>query len=257
LTAKLKNKNELLEKKNIELKRFGELKNQFMVISSHELRTPATIISGALELLWDQKNCFNESQQKLLKNALHGSLRLNDIISAFFETLKWNANQNILDTSAVEIDVILRMVVERFYPFLEQRQLTVKQKIDKNLSILGDRKKLYLVFENLMSNAIKYTPDNGQIVLKAFRKELKVNILFQDNGIGIPQAELNNIFNPFYQLGDLKYHHSSRHAFMGGGTGLGLSLCKSIIQAHQGKIRAESKGKKMGSLFTVILPIYE
>lgn len=257
LTEELKQKNKLLTKKNEELERFNELKTKFMVVASHELRTPATIITSALELLSEQKSDFKPEHQKILQNSLNGVRRLNEIIESFFESGNWNRPQAGIQLAPVDLKLLLIQVVVDLKHFFENRKVELGLNLENDLMVVGDRRKLYLVFENLLSNALKYTPDMGKVVVSAHKNEQNVSVIIRDTGIGIPVEELENIFDTFYQLENVRYHHTSRHEFMGGGTGLGLSMCRGIIQAHQGKIWAESDGENRGSAFYVTLPLYQ
>lgn len=256
LARELQQKNEELLRKNEELEKFNQVKTKFMVVASHELRTPATIITSALELLSEQKPAFQPEHQKLLQNALNGVRRLNEIIESFFESGNWNQIQAGIQVAPVDVKLLLIQVVSDLKSFFEKRQVELGLNLGTDLLVMGDRRKLYLVFENLLGNALKYTPDMGKVVVNAHNRGENVEIIFRDTGIGIPADELENIFDTFYQLENVQYHHTSRHEFMGGGTGLGLSMCRSIIQVHQGKIWAESKGKNQGSTFHVTLPLY-
>jgi len=257
LTDELTLKNEILEQQNEELRQFSDLKNRFMVIASHELRTPATIITGSLELLMSQSENLNVSQKKILQNALNGTFRLNEIIQTFFETIRIKAGETILHPSVVDLKRLVDLVVDRFTPYMTERKLNFSNSMDKELRVMADQRKLYMVFENLLSNSIKYTPDGGSIECAGYVEDSQAKIEVKDSGIGIPRVELTKIFDTFYQLQNINYHHTSRYEFMGGGTGLGLSLCKSIIEAHQGKIWAESEGDGKGSTFFLTLPLYD
>jgi signal transduction histidine kinase len=228
-----------------------------MVVASHELRTPATIITGSLELLMSQSENLNVSQKKILQNALNGTFRLNEIIQTFFETIRIKAGETILHPTVVDLKRLIDLVVDRFLPYMSERKLKFKNTLDKDLRVMADQRKLYLVFENLLSNSIKYTPDGGSIECAGLIEDSQVKIKVKDTGIGIPQHELNKIFDTFYQLQNINYHHTSSYEFMGGGTGLGLSLCKSIIEAHRGKIWAESEGDNKGTAFYMTLPLYD
>jgi signal transduction histidine kinase len=257
LAEELSTINELLQKNNEELQKFGELKNQFMLVASHELRTPATIISGSLELLSTQSDNFNVSQRKVLQNAIKGSLRLNDIIQTFFDSVQFRRDRAVLNPTRVDLNQLIELAVNRFQPYWDQRKLKLKVQLQKDLSIMGDQSKLYLVFENLLSNSIKYTPDGGKITIKGKREPENIRLSVIDSGIGIPEDEQNKIFDTFYQLHNVHYHHTSNYEFLGGGAGLGLSLCKSIIEAHHGKIWVESEGNNKGSQFYIELPLWE
>jgi len=255
LVEQLKQKNRQLEKSNQELKKLDELKNRFMLIASHELRTPATIITGSLELLSMQEEEFSDYQQNILRNALKGAFRLNEIIESFFTALRLEKDPDHLNKSHFEVQEMIQLLINRFEPYLKTRRLELRTRFEEELSLEADRGKLYLVFENLLSNAIKYTPDGGTITIGGYIQNQQMVIFFKDNGIGIPAEELEHIFDTFYQLEDLRFHHSSRFEFLGGGAGLGLALCRRIVEAHQGHIWAESAGDGEGSTFFVSLPL--
>ncbi len=256
LAEELQIKNEALRSKNRELSKFNDLKNRFLVVASHELRTPATIITGSLEILNSQKSGFNESQQRLLGNAMRGALRLNEIIDTFFESVQLDSKELILHLKPVNIGELFKLILDRTAGYITQRNLQVSREGETEIVIMGDQRQLYLVFENLLSNAIKYTPDGGRIRINTGIHGNKAKISVEDNGIGIPAEEIEKIFVTFHQLENINYHHTSQHAFMGGGTGLGLSLCRGIVQAHHGRIWAESEGPSRGATFFVTLPLY-
>lgn len=256
LVEELRIKSRLLEKQNVELRKLADMKSRFLVVSSHELRTPATIISGSLELLQiNNKNLSNE-QNKTLHNAISGSKRLNKIIETFFEMVKLDSQSSNFNLNDVYFNDLIRAVISRSKNIFDKRKLNVEILSEKQLWLRVDQKKIYMVFENLISNAIKFTPDSGKILISWEEQDNNfAKISIKDTGIGIPAEEQNKIFDTFYQLHNVNHHHSSDYEFMGGGPGLGLAICKQIIENHSGKIWVESKGKKQGSVFNVTLPV--
>lgn len=255
LLEELKQKSELLEKQNIELRNLAEIKSRFLVVGSHELRTPATIITGSLELLQLHSENFDENQKKILENAINGAHRLNNILETFFEMVKLDAQTSTFTLRDVSLKELLESILQRVEVYTRERKIHIHVQDENDISIHVDPKKIVLVFENIISNAIKFTPDGGQIFISwhDIGPEL-AQITFKDTGIGIPKEELKRIFDTFYQLHNVNYHTSSNYKFMGGGPGLGLSICKSIIEGHGGKIWAESEGKGKGSTFHITLP---
>ncbi len=256
LTQELTRTIEELQESNRELKKLDDLKNRFMVVASHELRTPATIITSSLELLNNSAYRLDPQIRRVLHTALKGAYRLNEVLETLFEIVEANSQKLILNPVVINLTDLFNLLLGRMAEQLKTRQLNIEVKLGNDLIVLGDRHKLYQVFENLISNAIKYTPDGGQITIRGEKQNGCIRIAVQDTGVGIPSEELRQIFDTFYQLENLNYHHSSRYDYLGGGTGLGLSLCKSIIKAHQGKIWAESQGIQQGSTFYVELPSY-
>jgi signal transduction histidine kinase len=122
------------------------------------------------------------------------------------------------------------------------------EKPEMNLVVVVDRIKLGMVLTNLLNNAIKFTPPGGKITLSYVRKPQSVWITIKDSGIGIPSDQLTRIFDEFHQVED---HMTRRH----GGMGLGLAIAKALVEAHGGRIWAESEGVNRGSTFIINLPV--
>ena len=256
LVEELRIKSRLLEKQNVELRKLADMKSRFLVVSSHELRTPATIISGSLELLQINNKNFSDEQNKTLNNAAAGSRRLNKIIETFFEMVKLDSQTTNFNLNDVFFNDLIRAVISRLKNIFDKRKLDVEILSDQELWLRVDQQKIYMVFENLISNAIKFTPDEGKIFISwKYVDEKLARISIQDTGVGIPPDEQHKIFDTFYQLHNVNHHHSSEYEFMGGGPGLGLSICKQIIESHQGKIWVESEGSQKGSTFHITLPL--
>ncbi|MCK5075754.1 MAG: response regulator, partial [Calditrichia bacterium] len=187
LVEELRIKSRLLEKQNVELRKLADMKSRFLVVSSHELRTPATIISGSLELLQiNNKNLSNE-QNKTLHNAISGSKRLNKIIETFFEMVKLDSQSSNFNLNDVYFNDLIRAVISRSKNIFDKRKLNVEILSEKQLWLRVDQKKIYMVFENLISNAIKFTPDSGKILISWEEQDNNfAKISIKDTGIGIP-----------------------------------------------------------------------
>jgi signal transduction histidine kinase len=152
-------------------------------------------------------------------------------------------------------------VLHNLRSFGPQRQLVFElgAGLRKLPVIEGDPRRLHQALWNIVSNAIKYTPDNGTITIDGEVLDDTVHVWVKDTGVGIPPKELSHIFERFYVLEDVSLHRSSKTAFKGGGLGVGLSVSKGIVEAHSGKIWAESTGQDEetlpGSTFHILLPI--
>lgn len=256
----IQNKANELEAKRIQFKRSNvarrleDEKERFIAVANHELRTPATIITSALDVLKSESDKLDHDQEQMLNIARGGIQRLNEIIKTFSILLRNQSDGLSSFYQSINVSEMLNSVSMALSSALVQRNVTYKIESDQNLTTYGNTKTLYRVFENLIGNAIKYTPNGGQITVKAKQELSTILVSVHDNGIGIPKNELNNIFKMFYQRGDILKHHSSSHEFLGGGLGLGLSLCKSIVEGHLGEIWAESPDNEPGSIFYVRLP---
>lgn len=236
---------------------FAELKKQFMMIANHELRTPASIITASLDLLASRQHGLDATQLKFITNALGGARRMNELLEKCFSILRYEQAPPSPGLKWIDLARLLRQTAGETAEAAARRNITLEVDCQAGLSLTGAAEHLHQVFDNLLSNAVKYTPDGGHICIRAREAEGQVLIAVRDNGIGIPAEELENIFKDFYQLSDARNHHSSKYEFMGGGAGLGLSLCRSIVKAHLGDIWAESEGQYLGSTFYVRLPLAE
>lgn len=254
LLVQLQEQNLRLEIQNKELKRLDGLKSRFMSVASHELRTPLSIISGSVELLGMVTENLSEKQQNLIKNAMEGTTRLNNIVTSVFDLVKMDAQRYAIKFSSHKILPFIERVIADYQKSADQRNIKIIQGIP-DFSIDMDPDSIVTIFDRILSNAIKFTPDGGEVELLKMRDEGDmVHLVIKDSGIGIPSGELNKIFEKFYQLGEVEQHSTSKTNFMGGGTGLGLAICKGIITLHQGKIYAISEGENQGTEIHILLP---
>lgn len=255
LTRELSEKIHHIRDLGRESENFAELKKQFMMIANHELRTPASIITASLDLLASRQNGLDATQLKFITNALGGARRMNELLEKCFAILRYEQAPPSPGLKRIDLGGLLRQAAGEAAEAAARRSITLEVDCQPGLCLSGTAEHLHQVFDNLLSNAVKYTPDGGHIRIRAREAEGQVLIAVRDNGIGIPGDELENIFKDFYQLSDARNHHSSKYEFMGGGAGLGLSLCRSIVKAHLGDIWAESEGQYLGSTFYVRLPL--
>jgi signal transduction histidine kinase len=196
-----------------------------------------------------------------------GAERLHEIVNGMLDIVKIDSRALELSHEPLALGLLARNVGGNFKNALRQRNITLT--ID-DMSALprveADNNAVQKVFYQLISNAIKYTPDDGKIWVsgRALQPgeqiaEAGVEIIFQDSGIGIAPSQQELIFEKFYQTGEVALHSSSQTKFKGGGPGLGLSIARGIIQAHGGKLWVESPGcdeiECPGSTFHVVLPL--
>ncbi len=266
LVQRLEDKVRELEKANEELQRVEKMKSDFVVLAGHELRTPLTVIYGYLQILLanpaipgsvDQEG----SPRHLLKNVAEAVERLSQVIQDILNVSLIDANRLDLAHEPVFINSIIQSVLHNLRNFGPQRDLVFELGggLRKLPVIEGDPRRLHQALWNIVSNAIKYTPDGGTITIDGRAEEDTVHLWVKDTGVGIPVGELDRIFERFYVLEDVALHRSSKTAFKGGGLGLGLAVAKGIIEAHGGRLWAESEGydeeKLPGSTFHIVLPI--
>jgi signal transduction histidine kinase len=266
LVNRLEEKVRELEKANSELQRVEKMKSDFVVLAGHELRTPLTVIYGYLQILkanpaipGDEES--EGSPRHLLDKVSEAVQRLSEVIQDILNVSLIDANRLDLSHEPVFINSVVQSVLHNLRSFGPQRKLVFElgSGLKKVPVIEGDPRRLHQAIGNILGNAIKYTPDGGTITVDAEPLDDVVHLWVQDTGVGIPPQELTHIFERFYVLEDVTLHRSSKTAFKGGGLGLGLAVTKGIIEAHNGKVWAESPGhdeeELPGSTFHILLPI--
>ncbi len=231
------------------------MKNNFLAVTSHEMRTPLTVIKGFIEALaFGAFDPPTERQQMALATCLKTTDRLARIVEDIFEVLKIQEGYIALKREPVVVESLLREILQEVSVFTSKRRQQVVFIASGNTQIEGDAHKLNLSFLNVIQNAIKFTPDGGEIAVTVTGEETSVTVEITDTGIGIEATDLPYIFERFYTGRDTSRHSSGRFEFNTRGTGLGLTIAKSYIDAHGGSIEAMSEGPGRGSRFTVTLP---
>lgn len=238
------------------LTELNQMKTNFLIVTSHEMRTPLTVIKGYNEALLNQFfGSLSDAQKKSLEACQHVVDRLTMTLEDILEMLKINEGHIALKLRTFELIELVHQVSQDFVPFLEKRHQHLSFETIDRVEFQADQEKIHLVLLNLLQNAIKFTPDGGEITVVVQLESPNVRIIIRDNGIGIESTEIEKIFEKFYINDDPSYHTSGKFQFMARGTGLGLSIAKSYVEAHNGKIWAESQGRGHGSSFHVILPL--
>ncbi|MBN1286500.1 MAG: GAF domain-containing protein [Anaerolineae bacterium] len=235
-----------LQKAYDEVRQLDKLKNDFIAIASHELRTPLGVILGYASFLKeDAQGEMSSHAEAVLNSALH----LRTLIEDMTSLRNLQVGRGELQLSRVNLAYILESV------YVDMRSLTkVKGQSlslhlpETDILLEGDPNRLGMALTSVLNNAIKFTPNGGVIDIWTELHGGEVWVRVADNGPGIPEDALERIFQQFYQVED---HMTRRH----GGMGLGLSIAKAVIEAHNGRIWAESEGTGKGSRFTMALPV--
>jgi len=245
-----------------ELKKLSTLKSNFLSIASHELNTPLTSIKGYSDIIIDNmKEKVDPSVFRMMESISRAADRLHKVVGNMLDVTRIEQNRLRLNPEPVDLGAICRDCVEEISQLAAKRSISFNCDIADSLPMFnGDRARLYQVFTNLFSNAVKYSPDGSSINVQIVsEKENGFHIVVKDMGIGIDSCEHKNIFDPFYEVGSANRHSTDSTKFMGSGSGLGLSIVKGIIERHGGKIWVESAGVKKGSFpgseFHILLPL--
>ncbi|MDP4011752.1 MAG: GAF domain-containing sensor histidine kinase [Candidatus Roizmanbacteria bacterium] len=240
-----------LKKANKRLKELDFLKDEFVSIASHELRTPMTAIKSYLWM------AINKSPQKLeqpLKKYLDISYksteRLIHLVNDMLTVSRIERGKVEIKRLPFDIAETLQMVYEELKITAQEKHIdfTLEKNKAETYKIVGDSIKLREVFQNLVGNALKFTPENGKITIRILMNKKCVEISVSDTGSGIPKSEQKKLFKKFSKIDYSYSKHSSQP-----GTGLGLYISKQIVSLHNGDITVQSEADK-GSTFTVILP---
>ncbi|MBI1881122.1 MAG: hypothetical protein HYR94_23330 [Chloroflexi bacterium] len=249
---------------NRELARLEQAKTDFISIAAHELKTPLTLIQGYANILGD--TLTDERAVSLANGIRRGAERMGMIIEDMLDLSAIDTNRLSLFLESVNLNKVIQLIIRQLEPALQERKHTLQTVgLDILPPIEADTYRLHQVFAQLINNAIKYTPDSGtitvsgQTVVANKKMPACVRITVKDTGVGIAPEDREKIFEKFYRVGSSDLHSTGQTKFMGAGPGLGLTIVKGLIEAHQGRIVAESQGFDMqncpGSAFIVTLPI--
>lgn len=237
---------EALQKAYDELNQLDKLKNDFIAIASHELRTPLGVILGYASFLKEEaEGEASEHASAVLNSALHLRNLIEDLTNLRYLQL----GRSELICEEVSVGVVIDAAEHDVQSMVRAKnhQLIVEPD-NQDLIVNVDRLKLGMAFTNVLNNAIKFTPNGGQIIISVERRPTEALIQIKDTGLGIPEDQLEKIFDNFYQVAD---HMTRKH----NGMGIGLAIAKGMVQAHDGRMWAESDGLGKGSSFFIALPL--
>jgi signal transduction histidine kinase len=230
------------------MKSLDRLKSEFVAVVSHEIRTPLTSVKGAIELLSDDRYFHNSDQQAKLLTIGHANAeRLLVLINDILDFSKLESASMPMNVERQRLEPVVQQAAHHMRTMLEERQLQLDLKLAPDLpDLMLDSIRVAQVLTNLLSNAAKFSPPRGRIEISAEPWEGAVRVGVRDHGEGIAPSDLPKLFRKFSQVDS----SATRKA---GGTGLGLVICKGIIEQHAGKIWVESTPDE-GSTFYFTLP---
>ena len=209
---------------------------------SHELRTPLTSIQTHLEAMIDG---IWEPSKERLNSVNEEVIRLSHLVNQLKNLAKFDSYEDKLNLKNENLTQLIKNIIYNNESHALDKNIRIKYELeDVNANI--DKEKISQVIINLISNAIRYTNLNGEILIKLYKKSDFIKIIVKDNGIGIPEESLDYIFERFYRVDKSRCRNT-------GGTGVGLTICKSIVDLHKGKIEVKSKLNE-GSEFIITLP---
>lgn len=245
------------------------VKSEFITISSHELRTPLAQIRGYIDILdaLNEGGALDKNQASgMVGNLRRATERMEELIGMMLDVSQLETGSMDFRMGPTTVETVVRMAIEPLTEGVKQRKLTLSARGLRSLPpIEGDSKRLVQAIQNVVLNAIKFTPDGGRIDINASiaqpdtpASSPRILITITDSGVGIEPGNLELIFRKFYRSYDPSLHSTGTYKFMGAGPGLGLTLARGIIERHGGTIWAESTGYSRetcpGATFHILLP---
>lgn len=278
---------ENLQRSTDELKRLNQMKDSFLGVASHELKTPLTVIIGYAELmLTDMSDRLDPAILAMMEHISNAAERLSNIVRDMVDVSMLEYQRLQLRKRPVEINQVVEKAARELEFFFTQRKQQLQFNLQDGLPVIDcDPDRIGQIIGNLVGNAIKFTPDNGKVTVStrlvaclrepkeradadddgpvvlcpiARQKHPYVEIVISDSGIGIDSKDQPHVFDKFYEVGNIEEHFTGKIAFKGKGTGLGLTIVKGIVDLHGGEVWVESRGNDPdrcpGSAFHFILP---
>ncbi|GIK42323.1 MAG: hybrid sensor histidine kinase/response regulator [Chloroflexota bacterium] len=277
LVDRLEKKVQELTKANEALSHTDAMKSRFINLAAHELRTPLAAIHGYLSLLTASDSPVivhaDEKTLQVIEGVVTGVDRLRGIVQDMLDVTRIEAGTLQLRYAPIGLSFILDKIQKDFKNVVAKRQQTmIVADASQIPTMWADGERVTQILRNLVSNAVKYTPDGGTIEItvdmlggvQTFVAEKPVQqqfvkITVGDTGVGIAPEDQERIFENFYEVRDLERHSTSKTEFMGGGAGLGLAIARGVAEAHGGSLWVESEGHDPdqcpGSKFHLILPL--
>jgi signal transduction histidine kinase len=232
----------------VEAKETNRLKDEFLTLTAHELRTPLMAVLGWTRILRSRK--LDETAASRALDAIERNAQAQaQLIEDLLDLARVASGKLRLDVRPVDPAAVIEAAVNTVLPAAEAKGIKLQTALDlRGETVLGDAGRLQQVLWNLLSNAVKFTPGGGRVTVRLERERARVAIIVSDTGRGISPGVLPYLFDRFRQA-----EGASKRA--GGGLGLGLALTHELVALHGGTIRAQSAGEGQGAVFTVTLPL--
>lgn len=237
-----------LQRKNELLVQVEELKTNFMSLVTHDLKTPVAKIQGLAEVLMRKASeRLQEGDRETVNSIINSTQELNHFISSILELNKVESNRLEMQSQSKDINQLIERSIEQFIPAARARRIDIIQALEPLFPIRIDANLISKVINNLIDNALKYSPEDSKITVSSREVDGFVEFSVSDHGIGMDQEEIQNLFTKFYRA---KNDTTTRIS----GTGLGLYLTRYFVEAHHGRVEVESEPGK-GSTFRIFLPL--
>jgi signal transduction histidine kinase len=249
LEARVEARTAELAAANVHLRNLNHLKDEFLAITSHDLRSPLASIQMTAQMLMDDSYGLSaDEQREMAQNIYNAARHLIALVSNLLDLAKMEAGKLELDRAELRLSEVAARSIEALAFNARAKHITIELAASPAEPVMsGDNLKLYRVFNNLLSNAIKFTPEGGRITVAIAPEAAGVSARITDTGLGIPPADLPKLFGKFQQMRKTGTQGEK-------GTGLGLAIVKELVELHGGRIEVESEVGR-GTTFITHLPI--
>ncbi|MDT5269239.1 MAG: hypothetical protein QOH49_1425 [Acidobacteriota bacterium] len=249
LNTKLEESNRELNQANAQLREVSAMKEEFLALTTHDLRSPLTVISGVINFFTSGRlGDMTAEQKNMVAMMERNTQNLIELVNDLLDASKLESGTMRLDFSTIELRALLDELRHQMQPLAAEKEIALEEGVPGELPPLrADRAKLRRVLVNLISNALKFTPRGGCVSLSAAPEGAQVRVSVTDNGVGIPPEDLRDIFDKYAQA-------RSRATRSEKGTGLGLYITRQLVELHGGHIEVQSEVGK-GSTFSFTIPV--
>lgn len=249
LNTKLEESNRELNQANAQLREVSAMKEEFLALTTHDLRSPLTVISGVINFFTSGRlGDMTAEQRNMVAMMERNTQNLIELVNDLLDASKLESGTMRLDFSTIELRGLLDELRQQMQPLAAEKEIALEEGVPTELPPLrADRAKLRRVLVNLISNALKFTPRGGRVSLSAAPEGTQVRVSVADTGVGIPPEDLRDIFDKYAQA-------RSRATRSEKGTGLGLYITRQLVELHGGHIEVQSEVGK-GSTFSFTIPV--
>lgn len=241
-----KNLERKVKERTAEVKLLLKQKDEFIEMLGHDLKNPLTPLINLIPIL--EKKITDPDCQKILSVIHENAMYMKNLVVNIIKLAKLDSPNVAFNFEEVNLREMVEYVLERDMLLFQENNIAVKNELHRDIRVQVDKLRFYELFDNVLNNSVKYSPDGGTIVINSEKQNNSfVQISIKDEGIGMTREQLEHVFDDFYKA------DSSRHDFSS--SGLGMSICKRIVEKHGGQIRAESLGLGKGTTMFFNLPV--
>lgn len=246
MRAHMDNLEAIIAERTRELSELMREKDAFLAVLTHDMKTPLTTINLYANILHDHPDIL-QTKPHMTDLILRSQQSLTEIVNNILDLEKLQTGETMpMNKELLDLVPMLKYTVQSLTPHADEKAIQIHPQLHvDSMMVEGDRQQMERVLQNLISNAVKYTPKQGEVFVEAAKQNGRALILIRDTGYGIPEDELPYIFD--------RYRRVSKHQNKAAGTGLGLAITKALVEAHDGHISVESQ-EGSGSTFTISLP---